>query len=203
MCKKQFFTLLISVLLGVLLFTGCPESEETSDYTLTITMGSGATGTPAAGSYTYSENEIVNYNYSAQAGYGNLIVTLDGAPVGNSGVVTMTANHTLDVTATIDVRGTTWTGLAYNPNEPPPNNFYFECTFSGGVLSGTAHAHIETLGNLNGEYTVDGNEITATLRYGANTLTCTGTFSNANYMNGDWDWDEYGNPQTGTWYLER
>jgi len=202
MKTKNFFLMTGIILMGLLLFTGCPKSVETSDYTLTVTMGNGVSGNPAAGSYSYAENDTVSYSYTAQAGYGNLTVTLDGAPVGNSGVVTMTANHTLNATATINVLGT-WTGLAHNPNTSGGSNFFFRCTFSGGVLSGTAHAYIETLGNLNGEYTVDGNEIATTLCYGANTLTCTGTFSNVNYMNGDWDWDEYGNPQTGTWYLER
>lgn len=203
MHKKQFFTLLISVLLGILLFTGCPESEETSDYTLTVTMGSGATGTPAAGSYSYGENDTVTYSYTAQAGYGNLTVTLDGATVGNSGVVTMTANHTLNATATVDVRGK-WTGL-FNYQG---GDTYFEVTFSGGVLSGTTRGLFDFVSGFgNGVYTLSDNEIEFTLNYNCGGdscgMTCTGTFSNANSMSGDWYWTEPGWEWNDTFTLQR
>ena len=169
---------------------------------MTVTVSNGVTGTPAAGSYTHSEDEIVNFSYSAQSGYGNLAVTLDEAPVGNSGTINMTANHTLEATATIDVRGS-WTGLAHNPDVPPPNNYFLEGTFSGGVLSGTVHGRIETLGNANGTYTVEGNQLAFTLNYSGIILSCTGTFTNPNYASGVWDWPQAGNHMTGTWHLER
>jgi hypothetical protein len=202
MDKKLFFALSFMVVTGILFFTGCPENGDSASYTLTVTLGNGVTGTPAAGSYTHSEDETVNFSYSAQSGYGNLAVTLDGAPVASSGAVGMTTNHTLDATALIDVRGT-WTGLAQNPQGGGGENYFFECTFSGGVLSGSVHGRIESLGNANGTYTVNGNELTFTLNYSGIMLTCTGTFTSPNYVNGDWDWPEVGSHQTGTWHLER
>lgn len=202
MNKKPFFLLFIFVLAGLFFFPACPENGDSTDYTLTVTVGNGVTGTPATGSYTHSENETVNFSYSTQAGYGNLAVTLDGIPVASSGAFAMDANHTLDAAAIIDVRGT-WTGMAQNPQSGGDTNFYFECTFSGGVLSGNVHGRIESLGNANGTFTVQGNQLTFTLGYGGIILTCTGTFTNANYVSGDWDWPEVGNHQTGTWHLER
>lgn len=202
MTKKHFYILLSLVLTGLLFFPGCPENGDTSNYTLTVTLGNGVTGTPAAGSSTHSENETVNYNYTAQTGFGNLAVTLDGAPVASSGTVAMNANHTLDATAIIDIRGT-WTGLAENTSGGGPSNYFLEGTFSGGVLSGTVRGRIEGLGYANGTYTVNGNQLTFTLNYSGIILTCTGTFTNANYVSGEWDWPEVGNHQTGAWHLER
>jgi len=201
MTKKHFFILLSLVLTGLLFFPGCPENGDTANYTLTVTLGSGVNGTPAAGSTTHEENSTVNYSYTAQSGYGNLAVTLDGAPVGNSGTINMSANHTLDATAMIDVRGT-WTGLAQVP-VGDSRNYFFECTFSGGVLSGTANGRIESLGRAPGTYTVEGNELTIILNYSGVILTCTGTFTNPNYLNGDWTWAQPGNRQSGTWHLAR
>ena len=201
MTKKHFFILLSLVLTGLLFFPGCPDNDDTVNYTLTVTVGNGINGTPAAGSYTHSENETVNYNFTAQPGYGNLAVTLDGAPVASSGAVTMNANHTLDATANFDVRGT-WTGLAQVPSQGG-QRYYLEGTFSGGVLSGTVQGRIESLGRANGTYTVEGNQLAFTLNYSGTIMTCTGTFTGPNYVNGEWLWAEYGSPQTGTWYLER
>ena len=202
MNKKSFFLLFFLILTGLLFFPACPDNGDSTDYTLTVSVGSGVTGTPAAGSYTHSENDTVNFSYSTQAGYGNLAVTLDGTPVASSGSFAMDANHTLEATAIIDIRGT-WTGLAENPQSGGDTNFYFECTFSGGVLSGNVHGRIESLGNANGTFTVDGNQLTFTLNYSSIILTCTGTFNGPDYVSGDWDWPEVGNPQTGTWHLER
>lgn len=203
MAKKHFYILLSLVLTGLLFFPGCPENGDTAaDFTLTVTVGNGVNGTPAAGSYTHSENANVNFNYTAQTGFGNLAVTLDGVPVANSGTIAMNTNHTLDATAIIDVRGT-WTGLAENTSGGGPSNYFLEGTFSGGVLSGTVRGRIESLGWANGTYTVNGNQLTFTLNYSGVILACTGTFTNANYVSGEWNWPEAGNPQTGAWHLER
>ena len=179
--------------LGVLFSPGCKTTDDaSSDNTLIVTVGNGVSGTPAAGSYNYGENDTVIYSYTAQAGYGNLTVTLDGAPVGNSGVITMTANHTLNATATVDVRGK-WIGrFNYEGGDT-----YFEVTFSGGILSGTTRGLFDFVsGYGNGTYTFSGNEIEFTLNYpnyipgGDSQLACNGTFSNANSMSGDWYWTD-------------
>lgn len=68
-------------------------------FALTVNLGTGASGTPAASS-TYASGSGVNYSYTAQAGFTNLQVRLDGTAVAASGTVTMDAAHTLAVSAT-------------------------------------------------------------------------------------------------------
>jgi len=185
MLKKVFFILCLVVCVGVLFFPGC-KTADPANYTLTVSVGDGISGTPATGSYSYVENDVVNYSYTAQAGYGNLAVTLDGAPVANAGVITMTASHTLAVTAVIDVRGL-WTGLFYYQTD----DCYFTVTFSGGVLSGATYGMFDFEGTyVNGNFTLSGNDIEFNLIYpsGNNELACTGTLSNPNAMSGDWIW---------------
>lgn len=71
-----------------------------NQYTLTVTKGEGVAGTPNSGATTYDEGTAVNYSYSLQSGYTNLVVTLDGANVSASGTITMNSNHTLVANAT-------------------------------------------------------------------------------------------------------
>ncbi len=70
------------------------------NYTLTVGVGEGVSGAPAAGTSTHKKGTVITYNYSLQAGYNNLAVTLDGAPVAASGTVTMNGGHTLEAMAT-------------------------------------------------------------------------------------------------------
>jgi hypothetical protein len=70
-------------------------------YTLSVTRGEGVVGTPDSGATTYDEGTQVNYSYSLQSGYINLVVTLDGATVSASGTVTMNSNHTLTAGASL------------------------------------------------------------------------------------------------------
>jgi hypothetical protein len=72
-----------------------------NQYTLTITKGEGINGIPDSGVTTYDEGTVVNYSYSLQGGYTNLVVTLDGANVSASGTITMNSNHTLVANATL------------------------------------------------------------------------------------------------------
>ena len=69
-------------------------------YTLTVTLGEGISGTPAAGSASYKKNKTVDYSYSLQGGYKDLVVTLDGSPVAASGSVKMDGDHTLAASST-------------------------------------------------------------------------------------------------------
>lgn len=205
MIKRLFLVMCLLGCTGVLFFSGCTTTE-TANYTLTVTAGNGVSGTPATGSYSYGENDTVSYSYTAQAGYGNLNVTLDGAPVANSGVVTMTANHTLNASAVVDVRGR-WTGQF----DYEGGGTYFEVTFTGGILTGTTRGLFDFVpGYGNGTYTVSGNEIGFELRYpnymGSPwdaTLTCDGTFSDGNNMSGDWLWEWYVQELSETWSLVR
>jgi hypothetical protein len=70
-----------------------------TNYTLTVTVGTGCTGTPASSAQSYKKGTTVAYNYSKLTGYGQLTVMLDGAAVASSGTITMNGNHTLAVTA--------------------------------------------------------------------------------------------------------
>ena len=70
---------------------------KSTKYTLSVSL-SGATGTPAA-TDKYKKGTAVAYNYTAQSGYYNMEVKLDGVAVASSGTVTMDADHTLTATA--------------------------------------------------------------------------------------------------------
>jgi hypothetical protein len=70
-------------------------------YTLSVTKGAGVVGSPDSGVFTYDEGAIVNYSYSLQVGYTNLVVILDGATVPASGTITMNGNHNLTVSASL------------------------------------------------------------------------------------------------------
>ncbi|MGD2091571.1 MAG: hypothetical protein PVH61_35690 [Candidatus Aminicenantes bacterium] len=98
--KKIFTTAFVVVILtGLLINTGCKQSEEVLEYILTVTLYDGVTGTPEAGTYTYNEVQEVEYNYSLLEGYTALSVLLDGEEVESSGTFTMDGNHYIVVTA--------------------------------------------------------------------------------------------------------
>lgn len=67
-------------------------------FTLTVNLGNGVAGTPTSGS-SFAQGSVVPYSYTAQAGFNNLVVLLDGSPVPAAGAVTMNAAHTLGATA--------------------------------------------------------------------------------------------------------
>jgi hypothetical protein len=201
--KKKFGLAFFVLLTALLFFAGCPADEGNGNgqYTLTVAVGSGASGTPATGSYPYAENSIVNYSYSLQPGYTNLAVTLDGATVGASGVITVTGNHVLNVTAQqIDIRAR-WTGRFYYGI----SDTFFRVDFSGNLDSGTCGGLFDfvSIGGA-GTWTLAGTQIDFTLEYPApinTTLTCQGSLSDANNMSGTWIYTPPG--ITGNWSLER
>ena len=203
MSKKSYVLACVLLLTGLLFFPGCPADEGNGNgqYTLTVSVGSGVTGTPATGSYPYVENSIVNYSYSLQPGYTNLAVTLDGAPVGASGMITVTGNHVLNVTAQqIDIRAR-WTGRFYFMT----SNTFFRVDFSGNLGSGTCGGLFDfvSIGGA-GTWTLVGTQIDFTLEYPApydTTLTCTGSLSDANNMSGTWTYMP--GSLSGNWSLER
>ncbi len=207
--RARIFTLFIfiGIFVGLLIFTGCKNTDDPAQYTLTVTLGEGVTGTPAAGTSTYTENDVVTYNYSAQSGYGNLTVTLDGVSIPASGTITITGNHTLNATSDIDIRGT-WTGRFFAGFDS-----YIEVTFSGGIFSGTVQGNIDVVaGNGSGNFTITDDQIDFTLQFPGGTLTFSGTIDSVNHMNGPWQIPTTSGlsaslpkklPSNGNWELER
>jgi len=198
--KKSLLVFFVVIgLAGLVSQPGCKTVTDTAQYTLTVTMGEGVNGTPAAGSHSYSENDIVSYSYAAQTGYGNLTVTLDGAPVASSGAVTMTANHTLNATADVDIRGY-WTGTLFWQS----GDYFLEMTFSGGILSGVTEGRTDAPtgpGAETGTFSITGNQIEFSLRYYWGNILFEGTIESVNRMSGTWVSDVGGD--SGNWELTR
>lgn len=101
-CSKIKFPWLLVVggvvvvsLLVYFLFIKKPKT-----YDLTVTIGEGVDGSPGTGTQSYKKGKTVNYNYTLQSGYSDLIVLLDNNPAAASGTVTMNNNHTLDISTT-------------------------------------------------------------------------------------------------------
>jgi hypothetical protein len=76
------------------------EVTAAKEYTLTVTKETGVNGTPDSGTYKYKDGDPVNYNYTLQAGYTKLTVTIDGASSATSGTITMNGSHILNASAT-------------------------------------------------------------------------------------------------------
>jgi hypothetical protein len=93
-------------------------------YTLTVSLA-GATGTPGA-TGKFKKGAAVAYNYTAQSGYVNLEVKLDGVVVPAAGTVTMDADHTLTATA---VQG----AMIQVNSTPPGAKIYLDGSDSGFV----------------------------------------------------------------------
>jgi PKD repeat protein len=69
--------------------------------TLTVSLGPGTSGTPAA-TASYPLGTVVDYAYAiGDDCYQDLVVLLDGVSTAASGTVTMNANHTLAVSASL------------------------------------------------------------------------------------------------------
>jgi len=143
-----------------------------TNYTLNVTLGAGCTGTPAA-TATYEKGTVVSYNYTPQAGFGLVKVTVDGVAAPAAGTITMDKDKTLAVTATaMDIRGTwlvTATGLTAAS---------FHITFTGTTTSGTLKL-VEFTNT--GSYTVNGENISFGIGGG---ITFTGKFTTSTNMNG-------------------
>lgn len=68
-------------------------------YTLTVTKGAGVNGYPESGSYIYKRNDRVDYNYSLQSGYSNLVVKRNGEEIAHSGTINIERDYTLSASA--------------------------------------------------------------------------------------------------------
>jgi len=183
--RARIFTsfIFIGIFIGILIFAGCKNTDDPAQYILTVTLGEGVSGTPGPGSYTHTENDVVTYSYAAQAGYGNLACTLDGASIPASGSITVTGNHVLNVTVDIDLRGF-WAGRFYAGWDS-----YFNVTFSGGTLSGTVQSHIDVVsGNGNGSFSISNDQIEFILQFPGARLGFTGTIDSVNHLSGEWQY---------------
>ena len=199
MKSKLFYLLVVFCLLGLLVYPGCKTAED-AQYVLTVTVGEGITGTPATGSYSYTDADLVNFSYSLQSGYENLVVQLDGVTVGNNGIISMNTNHTLNVTADeiFDVNGD-WSGEV---DVSGSGEYAMDVTFSGGYYAGTTTGIVDTIPPTgNGNYAITNSSIEFNLDFGSGLImNFTGTINNDNNMSGDWTatWGPF-----GTWYLDR
>ncbi len=145
------------------------------NYTLTVTSGEGVTGTPAAGTSTHKKGTVVNYSYSLQSGYGDLAVTLDGAPLPASGSVTMNADHTLAATAAKTfvltvIKGEHVTGGPEGGTYTYARgtNVSYNYTPAGGYSSLQVKIDNVLTGNNSGTVTMDNNHTLSATLLGAN-----------------------------------
>ena len=117
--KKHHFLLAllgVGVVAGLifLLAKKTKKADPEVKYTLTVTKGFGVEGTPESGTYTYSEGSAINYNYSLQTGFKDLVVKLDGATVAAGGSIVMNGNHTLEIPSPpFSVQPVPWNGHYY------------------------------------------------------------------------------------------
>ncbi|MCX6554213.1 MAG: LamG domain-containing protein [Candidatus Aminicenantes bacterium] len=99
--KKKHFPWLWVILGAVLIAGGVYYYlNYMQKFTLTVNKGEGVVGAPDSGATKYKRGESIDYSYSLESGYHNLVVMLDGAAVAASGSVSMKANHTLAANAT-------------------------------------------------------------------------------------------------------
>jgi len=136
-------------------------------YTLTVTRNVGVDGTPVTNVYSHSQGSIVEYSYAAQAGYQNLIVTLDGNPVAASGNISMNGNHTLVASAT-----KTWTLTVTRGEGVDGNPASGVSTFANGASA--SYNYSLQGGYTNLVVTLDGNPVAAS---GSITMTADHTLA--------------------------
>jgi len=130
-----------------------------SNFTLTVDVGTGITGTPSSGTKIVSENNSVSYNYQLETGYNNLIVSLDGVKVEDSGDIIMDKDHDLTAVAQegYDITGDWDLVLTVNKtsaNASIQETINVSLEFSGSMTSGNVIIN----GNNVGSYTVQ-NEV--------------------------------------------
>jgi len=170
-------------------------SEGTGDYLLAVTFGEGVSGTPESGYYYYDIGEQIDYSFSADDGYTNLVVKLDGVEVPASGTVTISGDHTLYAYSEKEyyIQGD-WT-----LQEQYTDGSFFEVTvtFSGETESGTV---IDSDGGT-GTYTVSGDTVEFTLEYPDVTYEYSGEFNDEETMSGSARryYNSEGTYKTGSW----
>jgi hypothetical protein len=153
-------------------------SDENGQYNLTVTVGTGVSGTPAAGTFTYPQGTLVNYSYALAEGYTAISIKLDGAEVESQGTITMSAAHTLSVSAVVkyNVQGA-W---AFLETYDDGSSFNVTTTFSGNYVGGT----VNDSDGGSGAYTYDDDTVEFTIDFPDVTYEYSGSFSDADTMSG-------------------
>lgn len=95
--KKIFIPILMLILLaGFGIHSGCKKSEEVQTFVLQVKVSSGVTGDPPQAEYVLDQGDEVTYNYALENDdYTDLKVTLNGVEVDPSGTITMDRDHIL------------------------------------------------------------------------------------------------------------
>jgi hypothetical protein len=169
-------------------------SQGTGDYLLTVSVATGAVGTPEEGFYYYNAGDQVDYNYSLEAGYTNLVVKFDGQEVASTGTITISDDHTLYVFTETEyyIQGS-WTLQEFYNDQ---SAFNVTVTFTGETRTGTV---VDSDGGV-GTYTVDGKSVEFTLVFPEVTYVYTGEFTDEENMRGDARrYTSPGSYSSGTW----
>jgi hypothetical protein len=180
MKKTLIILFFIFILTGILIFTGCKTSDQPQgEFRLTVTLGSGISGTPAAGTYYYNAGTTINYDYSLDEYYSDLVIKFDSVNVEDSGSFTVTSDHTL--TGYSDpqyvIMGTWIMAEQYEDGRV----FSVTVIFTGDKESGT----LTDSDNGTGAYAVgDSNTVTFSLEFPTVTYEYSGIFTNVNTMSG-------------------
>lgn len=210
MKKSLLFISLIFMIVFVMIVSSCKNGDGVDqNYILLVNISAGVVGSPSTGTYTYSQGDLVNYNYTLQSGYSNLVVTLDGGIVAASGVINMNNDRSLSATAVggsggdYDIRGSWNITENYPPDAPMTKVF----TFTGTKTSGTVG--ISTISSATGTYTVSGSTVNFNYSFtdGDSGVTVTHTFSGSftgeNSMSGTSTVTGGTDPDSGTWTATR
>lgn len=154
-------------------------SQGIGQFLFSVTLATGVTGTPETGFYYYNDGDQVDYSFGLEDGYTNLLPQLDGVAIPNSGTITVSGDHTLNVFAELqyDIRGT-WTLVESYADQ---SAFTVTVTFSGEIENGTAEDSHGGIGN----YTVSGNDVFFTLVFPDVTYEYLGTVSDDENMGGE------------------
>ncbi|MCP4152217.1 MAG: hypothetical protein GY757_31045 [bacterium] len=148
------------------------------EFMFSVSIGRGAEGTPEGGVYYYNGGETVDYSYVALEDYTNLRVVLDGEQIADSGTITISSAHILNVfsDSEYDIRGE-WTLVESYLND---SSFEVMVTFDGDIESGT----VTDSDGGSGTYTVTGAGIEFTIEYPNVTYEYTGTIASLEAMSG-------------------
>jgi len=115
------FFILVLLVLNISMCKESSDNDELERFTLTISLSEGIKGSPDTGSTIYSKDESIIYDYKLEEGYKNLLVSIDGTVVSDSGNIIMDKAHSITVTAeknnvcyTLDV--SVGTGISGTPD---------------------------------------------------------------------------------------
>ena len=168
---------------GVITITGNHQLNAYADphedaYPLTVNRSSGVSGTPSTGTYYYFGGTQIDYNYSLNENYIDLVVKFDEVEVEPGGTITISDEHTLSATATLhyDIQGS-WTLEEEYDDE---SSFDVIVTFTGDDTGGTV---VDSDGGT-GTYTVDGVHVNFTLEFPIITYEYGGLFIDENTISG-------------------